>query len=136
GAKSFRRGVNKVRVPFGAKVLQIIDQYVPTVIVTKAPRTRKSWRLIEAIRKRAKMQKVSVRLLPPKAVDHTFKGHNANKHQIATAIANRFPELLPILPPPRRPWQSEDYRMSIFDAGAVGIAYLTKRSTRDPRVRQ
>ena len=30
-------------------------------------------------------------------------------------IANRFPELDPRLPRFRKPWMSEDYRMSIFD---------------------
>jgi len=36
----------------------------------------------------------------------------------------KYSELLSILPPKRRPWQSEDYRMTIFDAAAVGIAYF------------
>jgi len=32
------------------------------------------------------------------------------------------------LPPKRRPWQSEDYRMTIFDAAAVGIAYFAEKA--------
>ena len=40
--------------------------------------------------------------------------------------AEQFPELLSILPPKRKPWQSEDYRMGIFDAAAIGIAYLAQ----------
>ena len=47
-----------------------------------------------------------------------------NKDQRAAAIAEQFPELLSILPPRRKIWRSEDYRMKIFDAAAVGIAYF------------
>lgn len=43
-------------------------------------------------------------------------------------VAEQFPELLSILPPRRRPWQSEDYRMTIFDAAAVGIAYFAENT--------
>jgi hypothetical protein len=42
------------------------------------------------------------------------------KEEIAAAIARRFPELLP-LPRHRKPWMSEDYRMNIFDAVAIGL---------------
>ena len=46
------------------------------------------------------------------------------KYEIAMAIANRFPELAPRLPRFRKPWMSEDYRMSIFDAVALAIAFF------------
>lgn len=48
-----------------------------------------------------------------------------NKYAIAVALVERFPELLLKLPPKRKPWQSEDRRMSIFDAVALGVTYLT-----------
>jgi len=46
---------------------------------------------------------------------------------IAMAIAKRFPELAPRLPRFRKPWMSEDYRMSIFDAVGLGLAFFTLR---------
>ena len=46
------------------------------------------------------------------------------KYEIAMAIANRFPELAPRLPRFRKPWMGEDYRMSIFDAVALAIAFF------------
>jgi hypothetical protein len=133
GVKSFRGGVNKVRIPFGPKVEQIIDQFAPDILIVKCARTKRIGRLIELIRTRANKQKVRVRLLSPKNVDLAFPGYR-NKHQIAATVADKFPELLSLLPSPRRPWQSEDYRMSIFDAAAVGIAYLSERQTRHPVV--
>jgi hypothetical protein len=45
---------------------------------------------------------------------------NGTKHALAQALANRFPEELGHrLPPKRRAWMSEDYRMAIFDAVAL-----------------
>ena len=46
------------------------------------------------------------------------------KYQIATTIAERLPELAPRLPPFRKPWLSEDYRMSIFDAVSFPVAFF------------
>lgn len=49
------------------------------------------------------------------------------KHEIAKTIAEHFPELEPRLPPPRKPWMSQDERMSIFDAVAFGLTYFYLR---------
>jgi hypothetical protein len=45
----------------------------------------------------------------------------SNKQDIAIAITARYPELAPRLPHFRKPWMSEDYRMSIFDAVGLGL---------------
>jgi len=73
------------------------------------------------------VQKIG-QVIPQKAVPQTFPA--SNKHQIATAIAERFPDLLSVLPPQRKSWQSEDYRMSVFDAAAIGIAFFTREGRR------
>ncbi|HET9410043.1 MAG TPA: hypothetical protein VFO39_22595 [Candidatus Sulfotelmatobacter sp.] len=75
------------------------------------------------------MYRVPVRVISAKALRETFAGQNRNKQEIASTVATRFPELLSILPPKRKPWQSEDYRMSIFDAAAVGIAYFASEKS-------
>ena len=136
GAKSFRRGVNAVRVPLGIKVARLINEYAPCVLVLERPRTRKHVRIVEAIRKQAKIQKLPIRLLSAKAVDEAFSGSNDNKDQIASALATQFPDLLPVLPPKRKTWQSEDYRMSIFDAAALGAAYCERKRRADPILSQ
>jgi hypothetical protein len=48
----------------------------------------------------------------------------ANKQQIAETIAKYIPALALYLPPPRRPWTSEDRRMAIFDAAALAWLYF------------
>ena len=50
------------------------------------------------------------------------------KYEGAVAIAKRFPELAPRLPRFRKPWMSEDYRMSIFDAVGFALVYFNKRN--------
>ncbi|PYU94225.1 MAG: hypothetical protein DMG25_07270 [Acidobacteria bacterium] len=56
------------------------------------------------------------------------------KHQIATSLAERFAELRPILTPKRKPWESEDYRMSMFDAATLGVAYFDRQKNPAPTV--
>lgn len=48
----------------------------------------------------------------------------ATKEEVAQAVARRFPEIAHRLPPHRKPWMSEDARMSLFDAVALGVAAL------------
>ena len=53
------------------------------------------------------------------------------KRRIAEAIAQSFPELEPRLPPVRKIWMSEDARMNIFDAVALGMTFFhTKEKKR------
>ena len=53
------------------------------------------------------------------------------KHALAVLLAARFPkELQTRLPPKRRPWMSEDYRMGIFDAVALAVAFQSTRKSR------
>jgi len=84
-------------------------------------RCRRIERLINDISKLASKRQIKVRSFSRIKVKQTFSECGAsNKQEIAIAIANRFPELVPRLPRFRKPWMSEDYRMSIFDA--VGLA--------------
>ena len=48
----------------------------------------------------------------------------ATKHRIAETIAKHIPALSLYVPPPRKPWKSEDARMGIFDAAALAWKYL------------
>jgi len=56
----------------------------------------------------------------PEVKDGFAESGATTKQEIAVGITKRFPKLRPRLPRFRKPWMSEDYRMSIFDA--VGLA--------------
>jgi len=49
----------------------------------------------------------------------------ATKYGRATFFADQYPELQAFLPPVRKPWMSEDTRMSIFDAVGFAVACLS-----------
>ncbi|MEW8521630.1 MAG: hypothetical protein AB2552_01115 [Candidatus Thiodiazotropha endolucinida] len=58
------------------------------------------------------------------AVQEVFAQFNARtKYEIAKTICTWLPALAPRMPPYRRPWMSEDYRMGIFDAIALALTH-------------
>ena len=135
GARSFRKGVNAVRIPLGEKIEALVDECDPTVVVAKEAQMRKKInsgqrrKMLDVIVGKARHGGIPVRVLGRSAVRDAFATSGfQTKHQVASALAERFAELAPILPPKRKPWQSEDYRTSIFDAAALGTAYFARRA--------
>jgi hypothetical protein len=128
GVKSFRKGVNAVQVPRGRKLEWLQEDYLPAVIVLREPGPgSKRRRLVNTVRAKAESFGIAVRLLPSQAIRKAFAGpEQQTKYAMACALAERFPELRWALPPKRKCWQSEDYRMSIFDAAALGVAYFSR----------
>ena len=57
------------------------------------------------------------------------KCRRRTKHEIATKIAARFPELAWKLPQRRKIWQAQPARMAIFEAASVGLAFLASQSS-------
>jgi Holliday junction resolvasome RuvABC endonuclease subunit len=124
GVKSFRRGINAVKVPASQKVATLLSEFRPHVIVVeKLPPRENSW-LMGTIMKLARKQHVPVRAISRTAVRKRFLGQGQSKHNIAMVLSDRFPELTDRIPPKRKAWQSEDYRMSIFDAAALGLTHF------------
>jgi Holliday junction resolvasome RuvABC endonuclease subunit len=128
-------GVKETKVNKNVKSLKLIDdlieRYHPNVIIVEdyrgkgSRRCRKIQGLIDDISKLASKRKVKVRSFSRARVKQAFSESGAStKQDIALDIAKRFPELAPRLPRFRKPWMSEDYRMSIFDAVALGLTFL------------
>jgi hypothetical protein len=59
-------------------------------------------------------------------VQKRFVHSGTTKYEIAVAVARLFPELTSRLPRQRKPWMSEDKRMSIFDAVSFALVALSK----------
>ena len=141
GVQSFRHGRNAVRIPLATKIAALLEDFRPAVVVAKEPPSRKkvnrarTRKVLELVRHKASLRGIRTRVFKRRAASKPFGGEERlTKHQIATALAERFAELRPILPPKRKPWQSEDYRMSIFDAAALGVAYFARYASRVPAV--
>jgi hypothetical protein len=85
--------------------------------------------MLATIETQARSRKIPVRLISRRDVNRAFVGFESNKYEVASALAKQFPALASKLPPKRKCWQSEDYRMGIFDAAAVAVAYFTRRKS-------
>lgn len=112
-------------------IANLIDLYQPSVIVIEDHAAKGSRRcgrvreLIDDISQLAEKRNVKVRSFSRLKVKQAFSESDATtKYKIAVAIAERFPELAPRLPRYRKPWMSEDYRMSIFDAVGFGVTFF------------
>jgi hypothetical protein len=69
----------------------------------------------------AKNYRARVQILNKRPTDRAEK---LTKYERAQAVIKRFPILTQKLPPKRKPWESEDHRMSMFAAAALAMAYL------------
>jgi hypothetical protein len=109
----------------------LVRVYRPRVIVVEdcahgeSRRNPRVGRLTERILVAAQEFGLAGRAVPLAAVYRMFVRSGAGtKYEIASALVRAFPELMVRLPPKRKPWQSEDSRMSIFDAVALGLTYF------------
>jgi hypothetical protein len=136
GVKSFRSGYNAVKIPATAKFLSLLDEFAPSaVVIRERPigRTAKKPKLFSIIKRQVGSRRIPLRFITPRDVNRAFVGFESNKYQVASVLARQFPSLASRLPPKRKCWQSEDYRMGIFDAAAGGLAYFTRSSRRSKR---
>lgn len=106
---------------------KLIDEFQPDVVVVEncvAKGSRRCARvrvLIDAMTMLATERKIRVQRYSQEQLRAAFGGAQS-KHAIAALVAERFPELAPILPPPRRFFESETHSMAVFDAATLGVA--------------
>jgi len=81
--------------------------------------------MINRIRKEARATRTRIAQVGEREYRRFFQGlgEPTNQH-IATSMAECFPEIAWKLPPARKPWHTEDWRMLLFDAVALGFAYF------------
>ena len=96
-----------------AAVVALIRAHEPDLLVLEdcaAPGSRRCRRvrdLIQDLRRVAVSSRLPVRFVSPSALRETCAGSpRATKHEVAVALAKRFPELARQLPPRRKPWMS------------------------------
>ena len=130
GVKSFRPGVNAVSGSVEEKAGALLDDFLPSAVVVREVekgRHARRARMLARIEREARSRGAPLRFVSRADLDRAFVGFEANKYEVARALAAQFPSLASRLPPKRKCWQSEDYRMGIFDAAAVGVAYFARK---------
>jgi hypothetical protein len=112
-------------------VRNLVHWYLPEVIVLErydASASRRSARikaLANRIVRLAESLEISSVRIPWSMVQEAVgQSPKATKEQIAARIAELFPKIRRQAPPKRKPWMSEDERMNLFDAVALGTATL------------
>ena len=128
GIKNFRHGVNAVRIPADVKLGDLMDEFLPNVVVLMEREAETNGRaaMREGLQKEAQKRTIAVHFLSPREVKNAFVGSNCNKYAVAAAVIQRFPELASRRPGPRKIWKPEDYVMKVFDAAALGITYFAR----------
>lgn len=113
---------------FLARVEGLVARYTPAILVLQDPtdrrRSKRAVRRTRLLGRRAKSLCLHLRHVSNTHVRDCFADEAVTKHEIALAIARRFPELEVLIPRARRPWTSEDDRMNVFDAVALVLATL------------
>ncbi len=118
----------------------LLNQYEPAVLVLEefehgyTRRHARIQRLYRSLMVLAKMRRVPVCVITRSQVRSCFRKTSATtRYKIAQAIAMQLPELRSRLPQIRRPWMSEDSRMSLFAATALAITHLSRESFEERR---
>ena len=112
------------------RVEKLLARYQPDLVVladAEEPR-RGRWakRFTQGIASLADENGIPVRRVSRREVKERFAASGTTKHEIAVAVSRLFPELESRLPRQRKPWMSEDKRMSIFDAVSFALVALRK----------
>ena len=127
GVRSHRRKGNSSDVLIQTRLRPLLELWRPTFLVIHGARqmpSRKNLlreRLLEGVAAEAKNYRIRVQILKKRPTDRAEK---LTKYERAREVVKRFPVLNQRLPPERKPWESEDYRMSMFAAAALATAYL------------
>lgn len=114
-----------------AKLKKLLNFYRPDAVALqdveakgsrRAPRIRALNRKMKGM---AEKRKVVVKLISGKQLRSVLLGNpEGTKQEMAERLADQFPdELASRLPPKRKPWESEDGRMDIFDAVALAVVF-------------
>lgn len=110
------------------RVAALLAKYNLDVLLLRDPAETRGQRvsaLIEAIAALPRHQGVGCFMISRIEVRKAFKHiERPTRQRIAHVIAQRVPFLEPLVPPPRKIWNSEDRRMGLFDAIALALTYL------------
>ncbi len=127
GVRCHRRKGNSADVLIRRRLRPLLELWSPTLLVIHAARQIPSRqkllrkRFLKGVVAEAKANRVCVRILKS-AKERTEK---LTKYERAREVVKRFPVLTERLPPKRKPWESEHYSMSIFEALEVAVACLS-----------
>jgi hypothetical protein len=128
GVKSFYAGPGQIKIRPAEKIRTLLHDYSPSAILVREREGHVDRaRILQSVQRLAREARIPITFVSREEIVEAFAHAEANKHGVASVVAEQFLALVAKLPPRRKCWQSEDYRMSIFDAAALGVAYFSRR---------
>lgn len=112
---------------FANKITQLITNNAIDKVLTFGPNKRPTriQENIKSLRSICKRQKTALKTFSKSEISNVFEAFGSyTKYERATLISKLLPDLLAKLPPKRRAWDSEDLRMSIFEAASLALVYF------------
>jgi hypothetical protein len=126
------------RASANKRVASLLTLFTPSLVVAGRTRLLNVGNgsgvrpILRSIRREASARMIPVRLMKSAEMRAVFRPLRAtSKHEIASGLTEVFPELLCKLPPKRKIWETEHFRMVLFDAVALGFAYWQRYGERD-----
>ena len=124
-----RRGMNR-RVMVSRKLNPLLDLHAPSLVVLRKRKASSAIEnllvpVIQIVRREVLGRSIGLRFLTAEMVKRFFFAHGCEtKHHVASALAKQYPELAWKLPAKRKPWETENHNMTIFDAAAIGVCFV------------
>lgn len=129
GAGNYASGMQDTDAGIG-KLRFLLNLYAPPVVVVRQTRPVKgeATKTATAALRRigTELKRSSVRLVVVSRYDirRFFAPYSCHtKHDVASLLADRFPELKSKLPRRRKPWDTEAHAMAVFDAIGTAVAF-------------
>jgi len=114
-----------------ARIASLLTTFCPAILVLKKTRCR-HWQspprakaMLKHVRNLSRRQNIAIAYMSETHLQRCFRTRGVrNRQQIVSLLSGAFPDLEWRTPRPRKPWHSEDRRMAIFEAAALGACYL------------
>lgn len=119
--RSYQKTKNHPEVLVGGRLRRLLKIWRPGAVVTRIGDRRN--KDVQSLFRHIKKEAGATSFLPIKGSEDSHQGRG--KYERAVEIAARFPEIGWKLPPKRKPWESEHYSMSIFEALEAAVAYVS-----------
>src|SRR6266446_5122020 len=115
--RSYRKTKSHPQVLVGGRLRPLLKMWMPDVVVTRIGARRGNG--VRELFRRIKKEAGRTPFL--RIMDSRDCYLARGKYERAVEIAARFPEIGWKLPPKRKAWESEHYRMSMFSAAALAM---------------
>ncbi|HEY0262615.1 MAG TPA: hypothetical protein VGB95_06285 [Chitinophagales bacterium] len=132
--KLIEYGIVTVRPIYNTPLLRrmehFLDFFRPQVVILRdgdslPPSNSRVKQLLENIAQSAERKGIPVHYYSREQIKGVFSSFNAStKYEIAQKLVEWFPEVEDKVPALRKPWESENYYMGIFDALSLGLTHI------------